>query len=566
LNIGWLSIWQFPMNLTSLPQLARNANRLREIVTILSKYGLADWVSRLHVGFAGRFLKGPDGQRLSDMTTERRIRLTLSELGTTFIKFGQMLSTRPDLVGPRLAEELTQLQDNVPADPPQVVRATVEKELGAPIAELFAEFEERPIASASIGQVHRAVLKDGQRVVLKVQRPGTESRVRNDLDILLGLADLAEQRLPELRPYQPRATAAEFQRMLLRELDYRREGRYLQQFAVNFAGDPTVHFPTPHPELSTSRVLTMELLEGTKVAETSRLEALGVNGEDVARRGAQIYLEMIFRDGFYHADPHPGNILILPEGVIGMLDCGMVGRLDDKMREDVEDMLAAIAHRDPIHLTFIITRVGSIPVELDQAGLNGDIADLIAYYGGMSLDQLEVGKALTEVTEIIRRYHILLPTSLALLLKVLIMLEGTSRLLNPRFKLTELLEPYFKKLFWRRLSPARYLRKARQIAREWEAFGEMLPRGVTDVLQKVQTGRVNVNLEHKGLEPSVNRLVLGMLTSALFVGSAVMWSRAVPPLIAGVSVFGALGCLVSVALGLRLLWAIRKSGHLDRRP
>jgi ubiquinone biosynthesis protein len=553
------------MNLTSLPQLARNANRLREIVTILSKYGLADWVSRLHLGFARGLFKGPEGQRLSELTTERRIRLSLSELGTTFIKFGQMLSTRPDLVGPRLAEELTQLQDNVPADPPQVVRATIEKELGAPIAELFAEFEDRPIASASIGQVHRAALKDGRRVVLKVQHPGTESRVRNDLDILLGLAELAEQQLPEFRPYQPRATAAEFQRVLLRELDYRREGRYLQQFAVNFADDPTVHFPAPHPELSTSRVLTMEQLEGTKVAETSRLESLGVNREDVARRGAEIYLEMIFRDGFYHADPHPGNILILPEGVIGMLDCGMVGRLDDKMREDVEDMLAAIANRDPIHLTFIITRVGSIPLELDQAGLSGDIADLIAYYGGMSLDQLEVGKALTEVTEIIRRYHILLPTSLALLLKVLIMLEGTSRLLNPRFNLTELLEPYFKKLFWRRLSPARHLRKARQIAREWEAFGEMLPRGVSDVLQKVQTGRVNVNLEHKGLEPSVNRLVLGMLTSALFVGSAVMWSREVPPLIAGVSVFGSLGCVISVALGLRLLWAIRKSGHLDRK-
>jgi ubiquinone biosynthesis protein len=554
------------MNLTSLPQFARNANRLREIVTILSKYGLADWVSRLHVGFAGRFLKGPDGQRLSELTTERRIRLTLSELGTTFIKFGQMLSTRPDLVGPRLAEELTQLQDNVPADLPPVTRATVERELKAPLNTLFAEFEERPMASASIGQVHRAVLKDGRRVVVKVQHPGTEARVRNDLDILLGLADLAEQQLPELRPYQPRATAAEFQRILLRELDFRREGRYLQQFALNFADDSTVHFPAPHPELSTSRVLTMELLAGTKVSETTQVTALGINREDVARRGAQIYLEMIFRDGFYHADPHPGNIMILPEGVIGMLDCGMVGRLDDAMRENVEDMLAAIAQRDAAHLTSLITRVGAVPLELDQAGLSADVADLIAYHGGVPLDQLEVGKALTEVTEIIRRYHILLPTSLALLLKVLVMLEGTSRLLNPHFNLTELLEPYFKKLFWRRLSPARHLRKARQIAREWEAFGEMLPRGVTDVLQKVQTGRVNVNLEHKGLEPSVNRLVLGMLASALFVGSAVMWSREVPPLIAGVSVFGALGCVVSVALGLRLLWAIRKSGHLDRRP
>lgn len=553
------------MHLTSLPQLARNANRVREIVTVLSKYGLADWVSRLHLGFAGALFKSQDGQKLTELTHEQRIRFTLSELGTTFIKFGQMLSTRADLVGPELADELVRLQDDAPADPPAVVRATVEKELGTQLEERFAVFDLQPLASASIGQVHRARLKDGRAVVVKVQHPGIDARVRNDLEILLGLAQLAEHQLPELRPYQPRATAAEFQRVLLRELDFGREARNLEQFATNFADDPDVRFPVPVRDYSTGRVLTMELLDGIKVADTARLVAADVPLEEVARRGAQVYLDMIFRDGFYHADPHPGNILVLEGGVIGMLDCGMVGRIDERMREDVEEMLMAVAHRDSARLTALITRVGSVPPELDQAGLSADIADLVSYYGSQGLDKLDLGKALTEITDAIRRYRIVLPAGLALLLKVLIMLEGTSRLLSPRFSLIELIGPYYQKMFWRRLSPDRYLRKLGLLLREWENLGEVLPRGVADIVQKVQTGRVNVNLEHRGLEPSVNRLVLGMLTSALFLGSTLLWSHHVPPEVGGVSVFGALGCALSVGLGLRLLWAIRKSGKLDRQ-
>jgi ubiquinone biosynthesis protein len=476
-----------------------------------------------------------------------------------------MLSTRGDLVGPELADELTALQADAPADPPRVVRATIESELGAPLEELFAEFEERPVASASIGQAHRARLQDGRRVVVKVQHPGIEARIRNDLNILLGLADLAEQHLPELQQYQPRATAAEFQRMLLRELDFGRECRHLEQFSANFAGDPTVRFPRPLPELSTSRVLTMELLEGVKVAAPEKLAEMGVDRQEVARRGARLYLEMIFRDGFYHADPHPGNLLVLPDGVIGMLDCGMVGRLDEGMREDIEEMLMAAAHQDATSLTSVLTRVGQVPAEFDQATLSIDVADLISYYGGMSLDRLEMGRALTEITEIVRRHRILLPSGVALLLKVLVMLEGTARLLNPCFNLTELIEPYYKNVLWRRLSPQRHLRKARQSLREWQALGEALPRGLVDVLQKVRSGRVHVNLEHKGLEPSVNRLVLGVLTGALFMGSALLWCFKAPPVLGEVSVAGATGCALSLALAARLAWAIRKSGRLDQR-
>jgi ubiquinone biosynthesis protein len=553
------------MNLTSIPQLARHANRVRQIVTILGKYGLADWISRLHLDFVKGWLRSRQGEGLAPLTQEARIRLVLTELGTTFIKLGQMLSTRADLIGPKLARELTLLQDSTPADPPNVVRATILAELGKPVEELFAEFDERPLASASIGQVHRARRRDGRAVVLKVQHPGIESRIRTDLEILLVLAELAERNLPELRQYQPRSTAAEFQRTLLRELDFGREERNLQQFGKNFADDTTVRFPVPCPELSTGRVLTMDLLEGIKLADVAKLQELGVHLEEVARHGATIFLEMIFRDGFYHADPHPGNLLLLPGGVIGMLDCGMVGRLDDRLREDIEDLLVAIVRRDAGQLTAIITRVGQVPPQLDRAGLSTDVADFLSYYAARPLDKFDLGGALTELTEIIRRYHILLPEGVAMLLKVLVMLEGTSRLLNPQFNLIELMKPYQKKLLWRRLSPQRYVEKLQRLYREWEALGAVLPQGIRDVLQQVQSGRFIVHLEHKGLEPSVNRLVFGMLTSALFLGSAWLWSNRSGLIVGDVPILGAAGCITSLVLGVRLLWAIRQSGRLDRK-
>jgi ubiquinone biosynthesis protein len=308
----------------------------------------------------------------------------------------------------------------------------------------------------------------------------------------------------------------------------------------------------------------MDMLEGVYLSETERLIEMGCDLNEVARQGATIFLEMIFRDGFYHADPHPGNLLLLDGGVIGMLDCGMVGRLDDRLREDIEDILMAIIARDGGQLTTIITRVGSIPPGLDRAGLSDDVSDFLLYYGSRPLDQLDLGGALTEMTEIIRRYHILLPTGIALLLKVLVMLEGTSRLLNPQFNLIELMRPYQQKLMWRRLAPDRHLKKFWRVYQEWESLGAVLPQGLRDVLQQVQGGKFNIHLEHKGLEPSVNRLVFGMLTSALFLGSAWLWGNKTPPLINDVSVLGVVGCSVSVVLGVRLLWAIRNSGRLDR--
>ncbi|MEZ6073777.1 MAG: AarF/UbiB family protein [Pirellulales bacterium] len=324
------------MKISSIPQLYRNVNRVREVVGVLIKYGLADWLSHVDIAFLRDLLKDQGGERLARQGRETRIRLALAELGPTFIKLGQILSTRPDLVGVSLADELRQLQSNTPADPTEAIRAIIEGELDCPLAEVFSDFDDVPLASASIGQVHRARLRCGTMVAVKVQHEGVREKIRVDVEILAGFAELVDQ-LPEFKNYRPKAVVDEFRRTIHHELDFSRELRHAQQFARNLAELPGVHIPRVFPDCSTSRVLTMEYLAGIKLADSDRLRAAGYDLQDLARRGADLYLHMIFIDGLYHADPHPGNVLVLDGAVIGLLDFGMVGQIDEQLREEFEE-------------------------------------------------------------------------------------------------------------------------------------------------------------------------------------------------------------------------------------
>jgi ubiquinone biosynthesis protein len=557
------------LDLTKVPQLARNFNRLVEIARILARYGLADWISRLDARFLTKWVGRKSVRPLTEVSHEARVRLALTELGTTFIKLGQMLSTRRDLVGPAMANELSRLQANVPADPFAVTRRTIEAELGKPIKELFARFEEVPFASASIGQAHRATLPDGREVVVKVQHPDITRRVQTDLSILAELAGLAEEYLSDLRPYRPAAVVAEFRRVLMRELDFRRELRHLQIFRKNFAADPTVRFPTPIPELSSGRVLTMEYLDGIPLSRVADVRAAGFDPDELARQGARVFLDMIFRVGFYHADPHPGNVLILPNGVIGLLDAGMTGRVDDHFRGQIVAGMIAVLANDPATVTDLIMQVGEVPPHFEPADLQAEVAEQMAFYWGMPLDQFHLGTALDDFTEAIRRYHVLLPTPAALLMKVLIMLEGTAQRLSPDFNLVEVLRPYRRQFVRRRLSPRRLTRRLLLAARDWDEVFQGLPRLARDVMKFARRQHFAVQLQHQHLEPSVNRLVFGMLTCALFLGSSLMWAYKAAPLVRlpllneEVSVFGVLGCVVSGVLGFRLFRAIQKSGKLE---
>ncbi len=559
------------MRISSIPQIYRHLNRWREILGVLSKYELATWIGRLGPDFAKDLLKDRGGSPIARAGWECRVRNALAELGPTFIKLGQVLSTRPDLVGVSLADELAQLQRNVPGDPPEVVRATIETELECPVEQIFAEFDEQPLASASIGQVHRARLHTGEAVAVKVQHADIQQKIRVDLDILAGLAQMAAM-IEEFQNYRPEAIVHEFRRTLGNELDFSRELRNMQQIARHFHDDPTLRIPRAFPECSTNRVLTMEFIEGIPLREPEQLKQAGVDLAALARVGTEIYMRMIFEHGFYHADPHPGNILVLEGGVFGLLDHGMVGRIDEAMHEDFAEMLLAVAGQDAEHLAVLITRVGATPPNLDRSALTLDVADFVSHYGSQPLDRFDLSGALNEMTEMIRRYRIMLPARIAMLLKMLVTLEGTGRMLQPSFNLIEVMIPYQRRMTWRRWSPRRQYRKWRRLYGELEHLVQNLPRNLGEIMGQIQSGTFDVHLDHRGLEPSVNRLVLGMLASALFLGSSLLLAHQVPPLLnvwwlmlKDISALGAFGIVLSLTLGLRLWRAINKSGHLDRR-
>ncbi|HLN26126.1 MAG TPA: AarF/ABC1/UbiB kinase family protein [Gemmataceae bacterium] len=547
------------MRLAALTRLDRNAGRLKAIVSILAKYGLADWLSGLDYDWLQQWLVSSDGKKLGHLSREARIRIALTELGTTFVKLGQMLSTRSDLIGPALAAELAQLQANTPPDPPEVVRAVVAAELGKPPEELFLEFEDRALASASIGQVHRARLQNGQAVVVKLQHPGIEEKVTTDLDLLEGLAALAQEHAAQLRPYQPVALVREFRRTILRELDFVAERRSMQRFAASFTEDETIRVPAVYPALCTRRVLTMDLLEGVKGSDVNALKNSGADLSAFARRAATMYLQMIFRDGFYHADPHPGNYMLLPGGVVGVLDCGMVGRIDDDLREEIESLLLAVISRDAQELTDVITRICQAPSGLDRDMLRMEIGDFCSEYVSQSLQEFDFTGAINQLTEIIRRHRLVLPSSCALLLKTLVMLEGISRQLSPDFNLAELLQPYRAKIVQRRLSPSALVRKLQRAFRDWDRLLAELPRDMSDIIRRVRSGTFEVKHEHHRLEKAVNRLALGVVTAALLLAAAQLLSSS------GAESFrwaffllGSLALSVAAILGYRLIRAISK--------
>lgn len=563
------------MKISSIPQLYRNVRRWQDILAILRRYGLADWLSQLKFDFIRDWIKDDQGIPLASYSREKRIRLALTELGPTFIKLGQVLSLRPDLIGPNLAAELTSLQSELPADPPEDIKKLIAKELGSPVEELYAEFDGTAIASASIGQVHLAKLHDGTRVVVKVQHPNIQNVVREDMEVLAGLATLAAH-IPEIEVWKPTVLVEQLSKSLQRELNFSRELQNLLLFARELANTPSVRIPKPYPQLCSSRVLTMELLTGEPVSKLAEGDGTNVDNasrQKLARLAAEVYIEMIFIHGVYHADPHPGNILVVNNCDLGLLDFGMVGRIDDRLRETIEEMLLAVASRDTSLLTMLIKRVGNTPPRLDESLLSIDVADLIGNYGSQPLDSFDLSGALNDVTEIMHHHQISLPPQTSLLIKMLITLEGTLRQLSPNFSLLEVMQPFFRRMWLRRLSPKRQAKRVRRIYLELENLLETLPAQVSGVMQLVQEGRLDVHLAHKGLSPSVNRIVLGLLISSVFLGSSVLLAFQVPPLLFGngpwfgvekLSLLGLIGYAVSLLAGLRLIRAINRSGHLDR--
>jgi ubiquinone biosynthesis protein len=540
--------------------------RLEQIVRILAVYGLADWLGKELPTFVEKRLVARDGRSISDMTPAERLREAFTELGTTFIKLGQVLSTRPDVVGDEVAEELTKLQADVPADPPEVARETIVAELGKPPEQIFAEFTPTAMASASIAQVHAATLHDGTPVVVKVQHPSAEPHIRKDLDILLVLAAKAEELSEVARQYQPVAMTKEFRKNLLKEVDFRKELNNLEQVGTNLGEDARMRIPKPFREHSSARVLTMERFDGYSVGQVDRMEAEGVDRRKLAITFADAYVRMILRDGVYHADPHPGNVLVLSGDTLGLLDFGMVGRIDERTRDEYQGiLLAAMFGGDAEETTDYILRICYLPRDLDRDVLRADVGEFMSEYLGQDLADLEIGPIAGSANEIMLRHKIVMPAGLSLLFKVLAQVEGTAQLMDLSFSMMEVLEPYYREHMKERLTPQRLFQRTRRQLQDWDRFLDALPRELLDMLVRARQGDLDLTLEHRSLDGIVNRLVLGVLGAALFLGSVQLWKLRVPPIWNDVPIPAMAGLLGSLYLGIRLLRAIKKTGDLGQR-
>jgi ubiquinone biosynthesis protein len=591
------------MKITAIPQLYRNLQRWREILVVLRRYGLADWLTHFRLPFRDA-LKDRGGVPLSKYSREERVRMALTDLGPTFIKLGQVLASRPDLVGPLLGEELKGLRANVRPDSIEQVRTMLRKELGDDYITHFQSIDPNPLATASIGQVHRAILNDGRHVVIKVQRADIERTMRQDMEVLAGLAQLA-QHVESLAAWSPADMVRQLSPMLARELDFSRERQNLDHFAEMFSRrSQDVVIPRPINPLCTKRVLVMEELIGQPLAEflsdeQSLDKAIKAAEATVASDGAisknvvtdseaatrlsikkhlsetiaSVYLTMLFDEALFHADPHTANLIVMETGQLGILDFGMVGRIDENLRETIEEMLVAIATGDQNRLTRIIRRIGNAPPTLDESALAIDVAEYIGTFGRQSLGEFDLTGALNELSDILHRHAIKLPNQSALLLKMLISLEGTLRELGASFDSLEIVQGFMRRSMARHLSPRRRLRQARRIYLEAENFLEAAPDEVISLLRQARRGEVRMTLEHQRLGPTVNRLVLGLITSAVFLGSSLMLAMKVPPLLfhqrtvlglQDLSLLGIVGLIGSITVMLWILLAINRSGHLTR--
>lgn len=550
------------MKATALTRAPRQARRLGEVLRTMARYGLADRIRQDAPAQLQRWFTEPDGRLLSEYTAAERLRMALTDLGPTFIKLGQMLSTRSDIVNPEIAAELTKLQSDVPADPPHVVREIVEMELGKPIGDLFLSFNDQPLGSASIGQVHEATLLDGTAVVIKVQRQGIEKTVYEDLEILIELAQMAEKYSSELRQYRPLSLASEFKRSLLRELDFTIELRNLEQFARNFAANPDVTVPHVYHDLSTRYVLTMEKLNGYSIQEKSRMLEDGVDAKAFAERFTNACLDMVFRDGFYHADPHPGNIFVLPGGEVGLIDCGKVGWVDEELKTQFSDIIRDLLAKDAYQLTDDLIRLCDVPPDLDRGAYRTDISIFMAEFGDLSENELDIGGLVNNMFALIRKHRLALPGRVTMFLQVLVILDGSGRWLDPDYNLVSLIRPYQEKIALNRISPEYLGRQFMRSARDWDRLLSRLPYDLGVLLDRVQQGNLQVQVSHHGLNKPVNRLIYALLIAALLVASAVVLATAVPPLLGQISLLGLLGLLFAISFGFRLLRAISKSDGL----
>ncbi len=522
-----MNIWNL-----RLGQQLRELNRFRNIAEILARNGLGMLLEQTEFG---RFL--PRGWRrraeqvdskLERMSIAERVRHTLEDLGPTYIKLGQLMSGRGDLLPPGFADELTKLLDSAPAFPYEEVARQIQEELGRPLDQIFASIDPVPVAAASIGQVHRAVLPNGDRVVVKVQRPKIQQIVQSDLDLLMRQAQFLERRSEAARRYNPTEILEEMGYGLKNELNYTAEAQNIERFYQTYAGHANIRIPKVYWDYTTKRVIVMEEIQGIKLTELDRLRREGYDLPAIAEIGTDFYLKQIFEDGFFHADPHPANIMIA-DNQIALLDFGMVAFLSPRLRQDIGDMLVGVITQNTDQLITVLVRMGLLTPATDLRELERDLRRMLVRYLGLPLQQMDVANIMSEIFAISFMHHVRLPSDFAMLIRTMIILNGVGKQLDPNYQLVRNLEPFVRKLVQDKLSVKRIGANA---LRSFEAVNTMLQRFPTrldDLWDQLDDGNLTVGISVRDLwmviqrvDRIANRIAFAFIVAALIVGSALI--------------------------------------------
>jgi ubiquinone biosynthesis protein len=547
-------------------QRVRKLKRYRQILTRLVFYGFTELGQAL---LPRSRLARPSPRRLRRLGSGARLRLLFEELGPTFIKLGQFLSLRSDLLPDEVTSELEKLQYGAAPLAFERLEPVLVRELGPEWRGRFASFDPQPVASASIAQVHRAVSRGGQPLALKIQRPGIEELIQADLAILMDLALLLERALPRLRTFRLVPLIDHFARVLTLELDFQYEARTMELFRRNFRADRSLAIPAVHAELSTARVLAMEYIEGVRLSDPEGYRQAGVDTRRIAAVGARYVLAQIFQHGVFNADPHPANFIVRPDGVLAALDFGMVGVLAEEHKQALVNLLLAFVNKDPGRLMRVFGDLELLSEDQAHGELAGDLGRLVNYYHHMPVSQLAVSRILADLYALVRRYGIALPVDLALTLKVLVTLDGLGKRLDPDFDFVSVARPFVSKVRTRRLRSWLDREGLLELAEDTGRLARALPAEAYDLLKKAGSGRLKLRLDLEDLgdvvreiDRSVNRLAFAVVIAGILIGSSFVTREGVGPSLLGLPILGLAGFSLAVVLGIWFLVGTLRSGRL----
>ncbi len=549
----------------------RSLSRLRQVLQVVGKYGFGYFVDQVQLGHhlpLPRLRKPPRDLDREEVPLARRFADMLQELGPTFVKFGQMLSNRPDLLPTVYVQELRRLQDRVVPFDSALARAVIEQELGAPVDQLFGEFSPEPFAAGSIAQVYYATTSEGEEVVVKVKRPGIEKVVITDIDLLGQLAKLVEEHVSESRVLRPRLIVEEFGRTIRRELDFVGEASSTERFHEQFAEHPRVTAPRVFWDYTTSSVLTLERLSGHNVSDGAQLERMGVDRRELAQTLADAFMQQFLVTGHFHADPHAGNLLVDEEGVLAIVDFGMVGHLSDELRGQLGTTLIAVVNHQLDVVIEVYTEIGVLGPETNVRELAGDLEELLDKYFHMPFVRIDQLRVFQELMTLARRHHVFLPRDFVLLGKSFVTVAALARELDPDFDLAAVAGPYARRLALEKLSPTRLARALGLTLWQLAKLAQRAPGELRQLLDKTVAGQLQVVFKHEGLDPfghtlerASNRLASSVTLAAVILASTMLITADIGPQLWGVSALGLAGALVAGVLAVWLGLAIWRSNR-----